>query len=320
MRAVAAATLALVLGGCTVGELLGLKPFEPNRSNPQVERLAREVMQPPRQSAADLLQQGDRLRDNGDVAQAALSYLKAMRLDPTQQAPGERIGFMHLAKGDAERAEASFNTVLNNAPDSPPALVGRGLAQLRKREFDAARASLERAMALDPMSELAALAMGLLCDWTDRPDEARRHYSRAIELAPVSADAENNMGVSYFLSGDHAQAVEHLRRAVQLDPKDAAYHNNFALALAELGRFDEALLQFRAAGSEAVAQNNLGYVHYRRGNYPAAIQHFELALVAAPSDPLPIIRNLRRAQDDLDRSRAAPPVEGDVSGSPAPAP
>lgn len=319
MRVLAAA-LSVLLSGCTVGELLGLKPFEPNRSNPQVERLAKEVMQPPRQSASDLLAQGDRLRDSGEVAQAALSYLKAMRIDPSQQAPGERIGFLHLAKGDAEHAEAVFIGVLKTAPDSPPALVGRGLAQLRKRDLDGARASLERALAVDPMSGLASQAMGLLCDWTDRPEEARRHYSRALELAPVDADAENNMGVSYFLSGEHARAAEHLRRAVQLEPRDAAYRNNLALALCELGRFDDALAHFRAAASESIAQNNLGYVHYRRGDYTAAIQHYELALVAAPADPLPIIRNLRRAQGDLERSSAAPPAEPPLSEPVAPAP
>jgi Flp pilus assembly protein TadD len=314
MRALVATFAALLLCGCsTLGVLLGVKPFEPNRTNPNVERLAQEVLEPPPQTANELLLQGDQLRDGGDVAQAALSYLKAVRLDPTRLTPVERIGFLHLAKGDVERAEASFNRVLESAPSAATALAGLGLAKLQKGAVADARASLERAVTADPSSEIATLGMGLVCDWSDQREEARRYYARALELSPVNADAENNLGVSYYLSADYANAEQHLRRAVELDPKDPAHHNNLALALCELGRFDEALAAFRAASNEATAQNNLGYVHYRRGDYAAAIQHYERALVAQPTNPLPVIRNLRRAQEDLDRSRAAAPAPAETA-------
>ena len=311
-----AATLAALLCGCsTVRDLIDRDPARVAR---EAERRASEMMVAPKPNVNDLLTQGDRLRDGGDVSQAAWTYLKAMRLDPTRSAAGERIAFLHLAKGDIERAESMFDSVLKTAPESAPAMTGRGLAQLRAGNLADARASLQRAMELDPESEIALLALGLVCDWTGQAEEARRHYTRALELDPVSIEAENNLGVSYLLSGDSAQAEPHLRRAVQLDPKDGAHHNNLALALCDLGRFDEALAAFRTAGGEAVAQNNLGYVHHRRGDYAAAIRHYELALAATPADSLPIIRNLRRAQDDLDRSLAPAPASVPAPSTTAP--
>jgi Flp pilus assembly protein TadD len=315
MRLLGVALLALLCGCKALGPFR--EQIEPGLGAREAERRAAELMTAPRPSVDDLLVQGDRLRDGGDVSQAAWTYLKAMRLDPTRKAPAERIGYLHLAKGDTERAESMFAAVLEVDPNSAPALTGRGLAELRRGNLEAARIALLRAMELDPKSQLPPLAMGLVCDWSDQGEEARRYYARAIELAPVGIEAANNLGVSYFLSGDYAQAERQLRRAIELDPKEPAHHNNLALTLAELGRLDEALVEFRVAGGEAVAQNNLGYLYYRRGDYENAIRHYELALEATPVDALPIVRNLRRAEEDLRRRRAPTPA---AEPTPAPEP
>jgi Flp pilus assembly protein TadD len=247
-------------------------------------------------SFSQLLLDGDRFRDSGDVSRAALTYFRALREDPQNRAPRERIGFMLLVRKDPERARASFQAALAGDPGSSLGHAGLGLAQLELGELDAAEASLRRASELDASFLLPLLALGVLSDERESYAAAQEYYARALALAPQSSDIENNLGVSLLMSGRFAEAVEHLTQATRLDPGNAAAQNNLGLALGRLGRYDEALIAFRNQGNEAVAQNNMGYVYLMNELHGSAIQCFELALESDPQDKRAIIRNLKRAE------------------------
>jgi Flp pilus assembly protein TadD len=308
-----AALLMIFLSACSLPGMGTFDAVEAARA--RASSAEPQVPEPP-PSAPLLIAQGDQMRDAGNYSRAAWSYLRALRVEPALTTPRERIGFLQLTSGDAELAKGAFEMVLRQNPKSPGATLGLGLAHLQLGHLLEARTSLEQALALDPSSTTTLLALGMLCDWSEQHEDARRYYEKAGELQPISQEVENNLGVSYLLTKDYAKAEQHLRRAVDLDRGDLAQHNNLGLALAELGRYDEALAAFRAAGSESAAQNNLGYLRFTKGDYAGAIQHYELALAATPNDPLPIIRNLRRAQDALDRGNA-PAIELGSSGAPA---
>jgi Flp pilus assembly protein TadD len=300
-----AALLMVFLSACS---LPGMRTFDPVEAARARASSAQPQMPEPPPSAPALIAQGDQMRDAGNYSRAAWSYLRALRVDPALTTPRERIGFLQLTSGDAELAKGAFEMVLRESSQSPAATLGLGLAHLQLGHLPEARTSLEQALALDPSSTTTLLALGMLCDWSEQHEDARRYYEKARELQPISQEVENNLGISYLLTKDYAKAEQHLRRAIELDRGDLAQHNNLGLALAELGRYDEALAAFRAAGSESAAQNNLGYLRFTKGDYAGAIQHYELALAATPNDPLPIIRNLRRAQDALDRTSSADPT------------
>jgi Flp pilus assembly protein TadD len=185
MKLLTAATLAALLCGCAHVQNMAV----PGKAARDAERRASELMEAPRPNVNDLLTQGDRLRDSGDVSQAAWTYLKAMRLDPTRNAPVERIGFLHLANGDSERAEAMFDSVLKSAPNSGAAMTGRGLAQLRSGDLEAARSSLQRAIELDPKEPSQHNNLGLALAELGRFDEALAEFRAAGD----EAAAQNNL-------------------------------------------------------------------------------------------------------------------------------
>ena len=56
-----------------------------------------------------------------------------------------------------------------------------------------------------------------------------------------------------------------LRAAVQTDSRYKNARNNLGLVLAEQGRFDEALVEFKQVGSEAEAYSNLAFVQTKLG-------------------------------------------------------
>lgn len=142
------------------------------------------------------------------------------------------------------------------------------------------------------------------------------------DLAVEDAAAFEGIGRSHVLLGRVDLAEKAYRAAVELDPDYAIGHLNLGAALAELGRFGEAtdaLLEARrvegdtprvlgalaeaagSAGRDAIARESalawleqrpgdvsmmvlLGKVEARAGNLEAAIERFESALAAQPSN------------------------------------
>jgi Flp pilus assembly protein TadD len=139
-------------------------------------------------------------------------------------------------------------------------------------------------------------------DLLDRPEHARELAERAHALSPEDAHIVNNLGVSYLVAGEFDKAEQAFRAAILLDPGDPASHNNLGLAVGRQGRYAEALAQFRLAGTEQAALNNLGYLYYLNGEHALAIEHFERSLQLGGGDRLTVVKNLQAAQAALERA------------------
>jgi Flp pilus assembly protein TadD len=102
--------------------------------------------------------------------------------------------------------------------------------------------------------------LAVLEDKAGRFDESEEHFIRAIELQPGNAETFCDLGYSYYLQRRWDRAEKSLRHAISLSPDCARAHNNLGLMLARVGRSDEALKSFAAAGcDEAQARVNLAF-------------------------------------------------------------
>jgi Flp pilus assembly protein TadD len=97
-----------------------------------------------------------------------------------------------------------------------------------------------------------------------------------------SAVAHNNLGLALADQGRFEAAISQYRVAIQLDGTNSAVHNNFGSALAALGRFDEAISHYREAvrlrGGFGDAYYNLGIALAAQGRFEAAISQYREAL------------------------------------------
>jgi superkiller protein 3 len=257
---------------------------------------------PARKTVEERLAEAERLLAEGHGAQAVWSFAQAHRMDPSNPTPRTRIGLVEVSR-DPQRAEALFAEIVRDHPDSAEAHAGLGLARFAQDRLEPARESLERAVELDPESATALYWLAVVYDVLDRPERARELAERAHALSPGDSHIVNNLGVSYLVAGDFEKAEQAFRAAILLDPEDPALRNNLGIALGRQRRYDEAMREFRRAGSEQAALNNLGYLYYLNGEHAKAIENFERSLQAGGGDRLTVVKNLQAAQAALERAR-----------------
>lgn len=190
------------------------------------------------------------------------------------------LGSAYMERKDFDRAEAEFRRVTVLAPDYPRAYYNLGLLALRReryddargyflqtadvapgyteayhilgtealkhRRFDEARAAFQRAVALHPADAKAHAQLGLIAQRTGDDVTAETEYLTALRDDPGNREVLNNVGEIYLRRRDWARALDVLTAALDRDPGflEAAY--NRGVALAGLGRRDEAQDALRA--------------------------------------------------------------------------
>jgi arylsulfatase A-like enzyme/Flp pilus assembly protein TadD len=123
----------------------------------------------------------------------------------------------------------------------------------------------------------------------ERVDEAVDVLARLAAEGAASESAKVQLGLLLTETGKSAQAVTILAPIVQQSP-NADNLNGYGIALADQGRFDDAIRQFRRAlqldANNAPAWQNLGIVALRRNDLEGAQENLTRALTLNPRLPL----------------------------------
>jgi Flp pilus assembly protein TadD len=274
------------------------------RAAEEAEELSKRVS-----SVEELLAQGDQFRDDGELADALFSYVRAHQGGADRVEPAERIAFLHL-RDEPRRAEAIFEVLLEKDPYSATLRTGLALTALAEGDVERARIELDEAIALDPGAPTPRVLLAVILDRLDDHEAAQEMYRAANALRPEDWVILNNLGVSYLLSNDPESAEAALQKAATLRPGDAALRNNLGLALGLIGRPDEAFEQFTRAAGRDQAHNNLGWVYYLQGEYALALEQFEAALDVKGEAVLTVLRNIELARAALEQQQQEVPEIG----------
>jgi tetratricopeptide (TPR) repeat protein len=182
-----------------------------------------------------------------------------------KRAPGDpsilaSLGYVALAKRDADQAVARFNDSIAKQPALASALVGRGLAFADLGRAAEAVASFEAAHAADPTLDLNAridaLRFRAIEDSVARAradasagklDLARQDYQAALQVSPDSALLLRELAAVERQLGDKVSARQHLERAMQVDQADRPTRIQYADLLEEQGDVAGAVRALQAA-------------------------------------------------------------------------
>ncbi len=168
-------------------------------------------------NASALIDQGNRLEDAGDLAEARKCYEEAINVMPGLARAHLNLGNVMLAAGQPKGALEAFRVALTLDPDYAAAHYNMGNAHARLRNPRAAMACYLRALSLKPDFADAYVALGNAQEDLQLLGQAEASYRSALHLQPGYAQVYSNLG--FVLSGQKkwTEALAAFRQAGSQD-------------------------------------------------------------------------------------------------------
>jgi Flp pilus assembly protein TadD len=167
--------------------------------------------------------------------------------------PGDAKPYLWWAEihGRAADEQSLVENDYREALRRDPALARAhlGLADELRKTHRTAEAATEydASLALEPQSAMAHLGAGRNLLELGDVEAATQHFHQVIEFDPKNAEPYKELAGSAVRRGELAASLALFDRAVALDPYDVAVRHGRGLALARLGRTDEARAERAAA-------------------------------------------------------------------------
>ncbi len=217
-------------------------------------------------------------------------------------------------EGQYDEALVVLREGLSLYPTSVDLHIGVGYARVAREEFAWARRSFEAALVLEPEHEDALAGLGETLLKFGLEDAALRCFRRTLELGyRDDLDLMLQIGRALFREASSrdrrelfAASQEYFEVAVEQAPDSAESIACVGYAQHRLGDDDGAVVSLRkslqADNEHAEARIYLANVLYDRGDYDAALHHFERTTTEDHWDELGIWRliELKRAAHKLD--------------------
>lgn len=201
-------------------------------------------------------------------------------------------GVVDRAVGNNVLAKAHLEEAVAIDPNFFNSRYNLGMVLVLLHEWKEAKENLEKAIQLDtPVPEvhfeLAKALRGL--GETERATQEIKLYQQlkkadesALEAASASAQGDKALE-----EGKLQEATQHYHEAIEGAPNNAVYKYKLSIALRQAGDEAGERTQLEAAvkldPKVAGAQNELGYILARTGDAEGAVEHFRLAVEAAPA-------------------------------------
>lgn len=145
------------------------------------------------------------------------------------------------------QAEALYQEILGDNPESIDALRGLGILGLQQARTDEGVQWLKRALAVSPDSAELWNDLGEAFRMKGLYADAIQSYEKALSFTPESVQVLNNMGAALMLVGDYERSEERLRAALDVDMDNPFVHNTLGVLLEQRELYEQALLEYEAA-------------------------------------------------------------------------
>lgn len=107
--------------------------------------------------------------------------------------------------------------------------------------------TLEKLVAAYPNDERARFTLGGYYFGQQDFDSAILHYQKATELAPRYSPAYNILGYALRQKENYAEAEQAFKKYIELIPNDPNPYDSLAELFLKMGKFDDAIIQYRKA-------------------------------------------------------------------------
>ncbi len=254
-------------------------------------------------TALDFFLQGfAELQRRKNLQAAAENFQKALNLDPANYWALHCLGGCQLKLGKRDGAADTFTACIALRPDYPWAYITRGAAYFESGKDLLALADFNRAQQLDPniyaiYVNRSRVHLNQAIAATD-PQEKAGHFAagqkdlaKAIAMQPKLAAAHINLAEFHRRQQQIDEALAELSLAIELAPRSPRPYRFRALIHLQSEKPDPALADFQRAveletspAAKAEDLRQIGSLHYRAGDFPAALAKYDEALKLIPSN------------------------------------
>ena len=178
---------------------------------------------------------GGALLHKGQADAAIPEFEEALKTQPDYADAANNLGSAWLQKGEDGPAIAAFRRALEIKPQHVNARYNLGNALLRTGQVQDAIASFEQALSAHPDDPDIHNDLGTALVTAGRTDEGIRHFETVVKLRPNFAPVHNNLGFLLLRKGRPRDALAHYETALKLEPSNARTLSSYAWALATCG-------------------------------------------------------------------------------------
>jgi len=197
-------------------------PIDPATELPAVfsqRRLEALSKSPAPMEARQLLLRAESRTTRDDAAGARADLERATTLAPTLLVAQFLLAGAYDSSGEYDAAIARYQAILEQSPDSVPALNNLAYAlAIRKGDLQAALPLAERAHQLAPRSGPIADTLGWIYFISGNAGRALPLLTDAVRLSPGNAEVHLHLAQVHSALGNGAAARTELEKALELDP------------------------------------------------------------------------------------------------------
>ncbi|MFN8707332.1 MAG: tetratricopeptide repeat protein [Planctomyces sp.] len=178
----------------------------------------------------------------GEFPEAVAAYRKSLDLNPKQQTTWYDLGVSYAAMDKMPEAIEAYSRSIEIDQSSARPFNNRATAYARLKQYDKAIADCDRAIELDGNDFLAWRNRGLAKHDKGELETAITDYDESIRINGKVAETYHYRGNVFLDQKKYSRALEDFDQATHLDDRMAAAHLSRAIALARLGRENDAEL------------------------------------------------------------------------------
>ena len=189
-----------------------------------------------------------------------------LEVTPDNDVAQTNLGVVLLGRGETGEAASHFETALRLRPDNVSAHINLGNVQLHDGRLEEGQRHLLRALALEPANSEGSNLLGVCLLQRGDVAGALQAWGRTLEFDPLNGNACSNLAWVFAtnpndVTRDGVKAEKFARQAMQVaGGRNALVLRTLAAALAEAGKFDEAIAAASQALAQARAEGNGGLV------------------------------------------------------------
>lgn len=191
------------------------------------------------------------------------------------------LGLDLFMLGDGSAAQVQLERAVELDAKDPEARYYLGRVYFSRQNMPAALAAFQKVVETDATSVRGYNHLGQTFEALNQFERAQKAYETAIALDRTQQRRSEwpyyNLGLLQLNAGRSADAVSHFEEALRVQPKFAEARLKRAVALASLGRREEALAELQSLVKDepasADAHYQLGRLYTRLGNTEKGKEH-----------------------------------------------